>query len=1582
MPFVQGGLTKVLGMVKLPPVDPVKAVVGVGVSAAIVGGVFKFVPEANARWVILVGLAGVVALVVVVRWLFSVRDRAKARSLYETLDSTHRQAIEASAVDEREGVLKIHQRFRDAVDELKHARKTIYDLPWILLIGEPKSGKSTVLRGSELHFPVGAEKLSGLGGTRNCDWFFTNEAVVLDTAGRFAFPEEGSSDRAEWQALLELLSRKRRNCPINGVIVVVPADALLKDPPEQRKEKAKNIHVRLGELQRKLGVQFPVFLVITKCDFVLGFSETFREFGAVQAAQLVGWSNDGPFDQPYDHDRFERDFDAVYRRLSLRRLELLRRAAPIEERGLIYSFPEGFRALGPALQQYLSVVFAPDIYHDPLFFRGFYFTSGLQEGKAITDVLKKALAGGRVGRDTDDESDVLGKLFEPRPFFCEDLFKAKALRETRMVFRSSAEIRGGRRRKHWTYVGGLALTLGLATVLTIGMFRVNQLVTQPKADAKCAVELTKGPALGSADSSNACDAVFGKDNTEPSVRAAKLLDKLDLDINNLRGSPWLLWLTFPFRNLSTPAAKLQERHDDVCALRVLRPMTTQLAERLSNADNWGVDSAKGLVDEKTFDHYRTSALEFVKWYAGAVGNNEKSPADPLNRLLRPLREDTWSGAREHFAHLHPDAVAKLLHDALPENCGDTGGAMQGVIAGAKEAFMRRYAGEKGEDLGPWVEMLDQCDNVRDQYQSLLGLADEFENARCIDDYNEARSKWTAHYAQNGTEAPLGFKIALENVRADVEALNRRLKATEQVSESWRAPTLQAVSEPWRTFFGTSDDSGGLREHLSVPSVGEAERARFQDSLRIAVKDLNDRAQSVIENRILARLTRSDALVKAGKLLNGTDDVESCLAAMNARLTETRDPSIGKYLDSWVSDLSLKDAVAPPTSPTETCKLQGDDSRSWKPSQLSGLNSSVRGAEERHTRYVNLIEAEGRLRRSDNAAEIETLRPDARKALEKDTVGWESLEHRYKREFLLDTLSQVEVLQTALTKCTQNKCCLCGPPAGTTGNEPPLDPDVAHRVYDALENGVEAYAKRYFEEWGRIYASEVLDGYKDLTDTSQWSDYYDAITADGKNKIAKDLPKQAATQLVTFIESVLTVDDPEAPASSQNKGAPDDLRRRHLRRVSEARHSLGEMGIRFSGLKDLLPGWNDERRGGSEPSGTTKPVRTEASLGRAVEEAVTDLRNSARSIRGDLSKSSGARQQIKDLNSKEIENLHKLFPRERILKQLNNIALSGRYALNLEIDERLDKLLSDKWKRGSWGTDLSTVFPFTRPNIDKEDPPALKPEEMAGFLRDMTQFEIVYDKVSEPGELGEAIEKWAPSVGRHQFIERCRRWRRFIYGGAGKASSAEGPARDESIENLATNNPQGVFFTVQYAEPKGPSPGRSYYLHGALSLGWEHGTDTGKPRKPGTPIQIDFNQTKSPLDPVSRVWQLGTTKSEVVSLTLTDVHSLSVDKLPSVYDVSEVTLKQVDWALPMFIYRFMSSDDSANVKPGTGGSEHPRTRWYVPVAIKVTPQGQPPVQVSATFVVTINLCGNSADCELPPPIGWFVSTIRPPNLSLD
>lgn len=125
----------------------------------------------------------------------------------------------------------------------------LYQLPWYVIIGASGSGKTTALANSGLQFPLadrfGKTALRGIGGTRNCDWWFTNEAVLLDTAGRYTTQEsEQAQDASEWLKFMGLLRKYRRRQPINGVIVTVSISDLLTQSTEASRQQAVNLRQR------------------------------------------------------------------------------------------------------------------------------------------------------------------------------------------------------------------------------------------------------------------------------------------------------------------------------------------------------------------------------------------------------------------------------------------------------------------------------------------------------------------------------------------------------------------------------------------------------------------------------------------------------------------------------------------------------------------------------------------------------------------------------------------------------------------------------------------------------------------------------------------------------------------------------------------------------------------------------------------------------------------------------------------------------------------------------------------------------------------------------------------------------------------------------------------------------------------------------------------------------------------------------------------------------------------------------------------------------------------------------------------
>ncbi|MEY4750580.1 MAG: type secretion system rane subunit TssM [Pseudomonadota bacterium] len=323
-----------------------------------------------------------------------------------------------SASDKEAKVLA--RRFEDAVQRLQSSTgksswlgggQYLYELPWYVFVGAPGSGKTTALLHAGLQFLLGdAEKgavngatksavndasqvaVQGVGGTRNCDWWFTRDAVLIDTAGRYATQESDRDvDASAWNNFLALLKKTRPRQPINGVLLTVNVQDLLQQGATERQQHAAQLRARLQELQTKLGVRAPVYVLVTKADLIGGFNETFENLGKDERDQVWG------FTFPVDAgetvgDNPLRDFASLYQQLQKRLVEQLLDRMEAERdvgrRTAQFAFPQEFAALQAPLADFLrQVCSGGGTLETTPRVRGVYFTSGTQEGSPIDRVV-------------------------------------------------------------------------------------------------------------------------------------------------------------------------------------------------------------------------------------------------------------------------------------------------------------------------------------------------------------------------------------------------------------------------------------------------------------------------------------------------------------------------------------------------------------------------------------------------------------------------------------------------------------------------------------------------------------------------------------------------------------------------------------------------------------------------------------------------------------------------------------------------------------------------------------------------------------------------------------------------------------------------------------------------------------------------------------------------------------------------------------------------------------------------------------------------------------------------------------------
>ena len=308
----------------------------------------------------------------------------------------------------------LRARFEEAAAHLKD--KNIEDLPWYVMIGAPGSGKTTALLNSGLRFPLmtkgGTTQVSGVGGTRNCDWWFTDEAVLLDTAGRYTTQESNSrADAAAWHGFLALIKQARPLHPLNGILISVSAADLMLWTKLERTKFAAHVRMRISEIYAALSTRLPIYMLVTKCDLIAGFNEFFGDLSQDARAQVWGTTFPTDIDPAFMGAPYAKEFEALEERLGAEMLARIHEEKDLQRRASIYRFPQQFHALGPLLAEYLVQSFSTQVDGKPLLLRGVYFTSGTQEGNPIDRVLGALASTFKLERGSPVVEGSTGKSF-------------------------------------------------------------------------------------------------------------------------------------------------------------------------------------------------------------------------------------------------------------------------------------------------------------------------------------------------------------------------------------------------------------------------------------------------------------------------------------------------------------------------------------------------------------------------------------------------------------------------------------------------------------------------------------------------------------------------------------------------------------------------------------------------------------------------------------------------------------------------------------------------------------------------------------------------------------------------------------------------------------------------------------------------------------------------------------------------------------------------------------------------------------------------------------------------------------------
>jgi type VI secretion system protein ImpL len=362
--------------------------VGTALLAALAWIFGPFLPALEGWGVRLTIVLAMFAIWALVNLLLDRQRRRREAALVEGVADTTADPTAAASAEE---AAALRDKLAAALDLLRRARGTtgyLYEQPWYVIIGPPGAGKTTALLNAGLRFPLAAEMgqgaVAGVGGTRLCEWWFTDEAVLIDTAGRYTTQDSAAAvDRAGWETFLDLLKRTRPRQPLNGVIVAIGVDEIAAAPREERVAHARAIRRRIKEIGDRLAIRLPIYALFTKTDLLTGFTEFFDDLDREKRDQVWGATFALTNREAGPVGGFASEFQQLIERLNTRLFDRLQAERSPPRRSLIAGFPPQVASLEAPVGEFLQEAFGGSRLDPAPMLRGFYFSSGTQTGTPI-----------------------------------------------------------------------------------------------------------------------------------------------------------------------------------------------------------------------------------------------------------------------------------------------------------------------------------------------------------------------------------------------------------------------------------------------------------------------------------------------------------------------------------------------------------------------------------------------------------------------------------------------------------------------------------------------------------------------------------------------------------------------------------------------------------------------------------------------------------------------------------------------------------------------------------------------------------------------------------------------------------------------------------------------------------------------------------------------------------------------------------------------------------------------------------------------------------------------------------------------
>lgn len=487
-------------------------------------------------------------------------------------------------------------------------RDAVYSLPWYLVAGAPRAGKSSLVLSSNLNFQTLPSQRQSeqkfIRPTGSIDWRVTSDAVFVDTAGRY---QSEGIDSEEWASLLETIKKYRGNRPVDGFLLVVNTETILKSDEREMEELAKVLRARLDDSMQRLKVRFPVYVVFTHADAIEGFRDSFSS--SKNEDKTLVWGATIPIEKSENAQAlFDGEYELLHNSLMKRRIVRLSAPFPPVRQLRIFNFPLHFGSARRKFGAFINSLFRPNPFSENPFLRGFYFTAS------------------PVAKTTGNAPATVGNSYFTERFFRDVVLRDKDLVKTQIESRQRPPIFG------WllTILGGL-FVFALLVMAGISLASNKQLLDDAQRRGESMRMMIKADG-GANPLGKKEEAARAELNQTDDLR--QLLT--DLDDYDRNGPPWYMRMGL-YSGKKIYRENLLPMYINVVEARFKEPTKRRLEEELQKfAASKPVANPAKLTEEEEKNLERH--LNLLKAYL-MVSGSVKQNAEP--GLVATVLKDFW-----------------------------------------------------------------------------------------------------------------------------------------------------------------------------------------------------------------------------------------------------------------------------------------------------------------------------------------------------------------------------------------------------------------------------------------------------------------------------------------------------------------------------------------------------------------------------------------------------------------------------------------------------------------------------------------------------------------------------------------------------------------------------------------------------------------------------------------------------------------------------------------------------------------------------------------------------------------------------